>query len=40
VTPENRFWTTAYTFEVKMLLPKTMQARYHILELGGRLDVV
>jgi L-ascorbate metabolism protein UlaG (beta-lactamase superfamily) len=39
VTPENRFWTTAYPYEVKMRLSKALQERYHVLEIGERIDV-
>lgn len=36
VTPENRYWTTAYPYEVKLLLSKPLQQRYHILEMGEK----
>lgn len=35
VTSENRYWTTAWTHEVRTLLSKPLQERYHILEMGG-----
>ncbi len=34
VTPENRFWTSAYPYEVKLRLSKDLQERYHILQIG------
>jgi L-ascorbate 6-phosphate lactonase len=39
VTPENRFWTTSYPYEVKMLLSKPLQERYHILEQGESIEL-
>ena len=39
VTPENRFWTHAYPHEVKLRLPTSLQARYHILDQGERLVI-
>lgn len=39
VTPENRFWTTNYAYEVKMLLSKQAQSRYHIMEQGGLIEI-
>jgi hypothetical protein len=39
VTQENRFWTYAYTYEVPRRLPKELQKRYHIVEMGGRTDI-
>jgi L-ascorbate metabolism protein UlaG (beta-lactamase superfamily) len=39
VTPENRYWTTAYPYEVKLLLSKPLQQRYHILEMGEKIVV-
>ncbi len=39
VTPENRYWTTAYPYEVKLLLAKPLQQRYHILEMGERITI-
>jgi L-ascorbate metabolism protein UlaG (beta-lactamase superfamily) len=40
VTPENRFWTNAYPYEVKLRLSKSLQERYHILEMGKKMDIV
>lgn len=37
VTPENRYWTTAYPYEVKLRLSKEFQKRYHILNVGEKL---
>jgi L-ascorbate metabolism protein UlaG (beta-lactamase superfamily) len=40
VTPENRFWTNAYPYEVKLRLSKSLQERYHILEMGKKMDIL
>jgi len=40
VTPENRFWTNAYPYEVKLRLSKALQERYHILEMGEKMDII
>jgi len=37
VTPENRYWTTAYPYEVKFRLSKPLQQKYHILEMGEKI---
>jgi len=39
VTVENRYWTTAYDHEVKMYLSKPLQARYHILDHGEKIEI-
>ncbi len=39
VTPENRFWTNAYPYEVKLRLSKSLQERYYILEMGKKMDI-
>lgn len=39
VTPENRYWTSAYPYEVKLLLSKPLQERYHILDMGEKLII-
>ncbi len=39
VTPENRFWTNAYPYEVKLRLSRPLQERYHILEMGKKMDI-
>lgn len=39
VTPENRYWTSAYPYEVKLLLSKPLQERYHILGMGEKLII-
>ena len=39
VTPENRYWTRGYAYEVGRLLSKPLKARYHILEHGERITV-
>lgn len=37
VTPENRYWTSGYPYEVKFRLSKLLQGRYHILEMGEKI---
>lgn len=37
VTSENRYWTSAYTHEVRMRLCKSLQERYHIMEMGEKM---
>jgi L-ascorbate 6-phosphate lactonase len=37
VTPENRYWTTAYTYEVRLRLCKPLQEAYHILDMGEKI---
>jgi L-ascorbate 6-phosphate lactonase len=39
VTPQNRYWTTAYPYEVKFRLSKSLQKKYHILEIGEKLII-
>jgi L-ascorbate metabolism protein UlaG (beta-lactamase superfamily) len=39
VTPENRFWTSAYPYEVKLRLSKSLQDRYHIVDMGKKMDI-
>jgi len=39
VTDENRYWTTAYDHEVKLYLSKPLQARYHILDHGEKIEI-
>jgi hypothetical protein len=39
VTPENRFWTTAYPNEVKLRLSKPLQERFRILKQGEKLVI-
>ena len=39
VTEENRFWTKGYAFEVKSRLPKELQTRYRVVEMGERVQV-
>lgn len=39
VTPENRYWTSAYPYEVKLLLSKPLQQRYHILDMGEKIII-
>lgn len=40
VTAENRFWTSAYPYEVKIRLSQEMQARYYILGMGEKKMIV
>lgn len=37
VTPENRYWTTAYPYEVKFRLSKSLQEKYFILNMGEKI---
>jgi L-ascorbate 6-phosphate lactonase len=37
VTPENRYWTTAYSYEVKFRLSKSLQEKYFILKMGEKI---
>ena len=39
VTDQNRFWTYAYTYDVQRRLSKELQPRYHVVPLGGRIDI-
>ena len=39
VTPQNRYWTNGYAYEVKLRLSKALQARYHVLEQGEKLEI-
>jgi L-ascorbate 6-phosphate lactonase len=39
VTPENRYWTTAYTHEVRLRLCKSLQKAYHILDMGEKICI-
>lgn len=39
VTPENRYWTSAYPYEVKLLLSKPLQEQYHILNMGEKIII-
>ena len=39
VTPQNRYWTNGYPYEVKLRLSKALQARYHILKQGEKLVI-
>ncbi len=36
VNPENRFWTSAYPYEVKLRLSQDLQERYFILDMGEK----
>ena len=38
-TEQKRYWAHAYTCEVQGRLSKELQKRYHIVEMGGRIDV-
>jgi L-ascorbate 6-phosphate lactonase len=37
VTPENRYWTTAYPYEVKFRLSRPLQEKYFILNMGEKI---
>jgi L-ascorbate metabolism protein UlaG (beta-lactamase superfamily) len=39
VTTENRYWTTAYPYEVKLRLSKPLQEKYHILGMGEKIII-
>ena len=39
VTPENRYWTSGYPHEVRLRLSRPLQARYHILKQGQKLEI-
>jgi L-ascorbate metabolism protein UlaG (beta-lactamase superfamily) len=39
VTPENRYWTSGYPQEVRLRLSRPLQARYHILKQGQKLEI-
>jgi L-ascorbate metabolism protein UlaG (beta-lactamase superfamily) len=39
VTPENRYWTSGYPYEVRLRLSKPLQARYYIVKHGEKLVV-
>lgn len=39
VTPENRYWTSGYPYEVKMRLSKEAQDNYHILDMGQMIKI-
>lgn len=39
VTPQNRYWTSGYPYEVKLRLSKPLQERYHILEMGEKMVI-
>ena len=34
VTPENRYWTSGYPYEVKLRLSKSLQEKYYVMEIG------
>jgi L-ascorbate metabolism protein UlaG (beta-lactamase superfamily) len=39
VTSQNRFWTYAYTYDVRRRLAKYLQKRYRVVDMGARIDV-
>jgi L-ascorbate 6-phosphate lactonase len=39
VTPENRYWTNGYPWEVKIRLSQQLQDRYHILGIGEKIEI-
>jgi len=38
-TPRNKFWTHGYPYEVKALLSRELQRRYHVLPLGLKFQI-
>lgn len=40
VTPKTRFWADAYPDEVKLRLSKSLQDKYHILEMGTKMEIM
>lgn len=39
VTPQNRYWTSGYPYEVKFRLSKNLQQNYYVLEMGEKLII-
>jgi len=39
VTPQNRYWTSGYPYEVKWRLSKPLQKRYHIMAMGEKMII-
>ena len=39
VTDQNRYWTSGYAHEVEFRLSKPLQERYHILDIGEKVDM-
>jgi L-ascorbate metabolism protein UlaG (beta-lactamase superfamily) len=39
VTPQNRYWTSGYPYEVKFRLSKALQKNYHIMEMGEKMVI-
>ena len=39
VTPKTRFWANAYPDEVKLRLSKPLQERYHVLDMGQKMEI-
>ncbi|WP_218144540.1 MBL fold metallo-hydrolase [Maribacter orientalis] len=39
VTDQNRYWTSGYAHEVEFRLSKTLQDRYHILDIGEKINI-
>lgn len=39
VTPENRYWTSGYPYEVKLRLSKETQKNYYILSMGQMIEI-
>ncbi len=37
VTPQNRYWTSGYPYEVKFRLSKSLQERYYVVEMGEKI---
>jgi L-ascorbate metabolism protein UlaG (beta-lactamase superfamily) len=39
VTPQNRYWTSGYPYEVKFRLSKALQQNYHIVDMGEKVII-
>lgn len=39
VTPQNRYWTSGYPYEVKFRLAKQAQEKYHVLGMGEMMEI-
>ena len=39
VTVQNRYWTTAYTYEVKFRLSEQLQKNYYVMEMGEKIII-
>lgn len=39
VTPQNLYWTSGYPYEVKFRLSKSLQKKYHVLDIGEKMII-